>query len=101
MPDPSIETVEHEPSERRPYDSARPGINLELGYHPFVESEFEQGKGYCDQCGGGPDADIHQKPVDQMERIADSLAVIADALVAISNVMEQNRDEQLYGRPKD
>lgn len=50
------------------------------GYHEFVESEFAPGSGRCDKCGGGPVADIHQKPVDHMARVADALERIADYL---------------------
>jgi hypothetical protein len=55
----------------------RSAINPQVPYHKFVESEYEQGAGHCDVCGGGPDAEIHQKPVDQMARIADALDMIA------------------------
>jgi hypothetical protein len=53
-----------------------------IGYHPFVESEFAPGCGRCDTCGGGPLADVHQKPVDQMARVADALERIAAVLEA-------------------
>ena len=53
---------------------------LEIPYHSFVESEFPEGRGRCDTCGGGEGAEIHQKPVDQMARIADALERIADSL---------------------
>lgn len=55
----------------------RPPINPTLGYHPYQESEFPEGAGHCDACGGGPLAEIHQKPVDQLARIADALESIA------------------------
>ncbi len=79
---PPSESVEREPSERSiPLD--RPPINPDLPHHEFVESEFEEGAGRCDRCGGGPLAQIHQKPVDQMARIADALERIAEALEQI------------------
>jgi hypothetical protein len=58
----------------------RQPINNEMSYHPYVESEFPEGRGHCDQCGGGPDAALHVKPVDQMKRIADALELIGDLL---------------------
>jgi hypothetical protein len=69
---------------QRPYNPARQSILEDAQYHPFKESEFQQGKGYCDLCGGGPDASVHQKPVDQMARIADALERIANQLEAWS-----------------
>lgn len=51
----------------------RPPIDDAMGFHVFVESEFEKGAGRCDKCGGGPLAAIHQVPVDHMARIADAL----------------------------
>ena len=50
-----------------------------VGYHEFVESEFAPGSGRCDKCGGGPAADIHQKPLDHMARVADALEEIKGA----------------------
>jgi len=58
----------------------RPAINDGLPHHEFVPSEFAPGSGRCDTCGGGLLAPIHQKPVDQMARIADALERIADAM---------------------
>jgi hypothetical protein len=69
-----IDTPQRKPSERRPYNPSRPAIH-DTGYHPFKESEFAEGVGYCDHCGGGPDAEVHQKPIDQMERLATILEV--------------------------
>jgi hypothetical protein len=65
-----------EPSERLPAPPDRQPINDLVGYHEFVNSEFAEGAGQCDRCGGGPLASIHQKPIDhgeQLKRIADSL----------------------------
>lgn len=45
--------------------------------HEFRESEFPEGKGHCDLCGGGPDAKIHNH-VDPLERIAEALEAIRD-----------------------
>ena len=53
---------------------------LEMPYHKFRVSEFDPDCGRCDQCGGGELAPEHQKPVDQMARIADALERIADSL---------------------
>ena len=50
---------------------------LPMEPHFFVESEFPQGKGHCDLCGGGPLAAIHTH-VDPLERIAEALERIAD-----------------------
>jgi hypothetical protein len=54
-------------------DYSRPAVNDALAPHDFVASEFDPDCGRCDRCGGGPGAEIHQKPVDQMARIADAL----------------------------
>lgn len=62
----------------------REAINNEVGPHAFVPSEFSTGAGFCDRCGGGPGAEIHQKPVDQLARIADALERIANQLEAWS-----------------
>ena len=51
---------------------------LPMEPHFFVESEFPQGKGHCDLCGGGPLAAIHTH-VDPLERIAAALEEIAGA----------------------
>lgn len=87
--------VDHELSERPLPPSDRPAINDALGYHPYVESEFPEGAGHCDKCGGGPDAEIHQKPVDQaqqLERIADALERIADHLEGLDNPLRHALD---------
>ncbi len=72
------ETVEREV----PRD--RPPVDFTQAPHKFVESEFPAGKGRCDMCGGGPDAEIHQPRVDPgqvvMERIATALERIAARL---------------------
>lgn len=51
----------------------RAAVNDMAGPHAFVPSEFAPESGRCDICGGGSLAAIHQKPVDQMARIADAL----------------------------
>jgi hypothetical protein len=53
---------------------------LEMPYHKFKPSEFPGGEGRCDFCGGGEGAEVHQKPVDQMARIADALEGILEVL---------------------
>ena len=77
MPDLTLERGDSDTRVGRPYRADRPPIHLELGYHPFEESEFEQGKGYCGRCGGGPEAEIHHKLTDPMQRIALSLETLA------------------------
>ena len=72
MADPSIDL--------QPIPLDRPAVNQEAGYHEFVPSEFAPTSGRCDRCGGGELAGIHQKPVDQVARIAGALERIADAL---------------------
>ena len=57
----------------------RPAVNDMVGPHAFIPSEFAPESGRCDICGGGSLAEIHQKPVDQMARIADALERIAKA----------------------
>jgi hypothetical protein len=91
MPD---ATVEREPSERRPYNPSRPAIH-DTGYHKFKESEFAEGKGYCDHCGGGPDAEVHQKPIDQSEqlkRIADALERLVSTFDYARALFEKERE---------
>jgi hypothetical protein len=63
----------------RPYRANREPIHLELPPHEFVDSEFEQGKGYCDKCGGGPGAEIHHplKRIEPIVRIAEALERLA------------------------
>lgn len=58
----------------------RPPVNDAVAPHPFAESEFAPESGRCDRCGGGPGAEIHKAPVDQMARIADALERIADSM---------------------
>ena len=58
-------------------------INPAVGRHDFVPSEFSPQSGRCDTCGGTADAEIHQKPVDQVERIADALESIDVTLEVI------------------
>ncbi len=85
MPDPEL----LESSERIPSD--RPPINDLVGYHKFKESEYEEGAGRCDICGGGEDAEIHQKPIDhgeQLKRIADALEVLADGAAAVDRIAD-------------
>jgi hypothetical protein len=73
MPDPLIEGPESE----RVVPIDRPPIFAELGFHDYQESEYEQGAGHCDKCGGGPEAPIHHKArVDPLERIAAALETI-------------------------
>ena len=67
MPDPTL------------LQTDRPAIFIEGGPHDYVESEFAQGAGRCDKCGGGPDAAIHHW-VDPQERMAVALEEIAGAL---------------------
>jgi hypothetical protein len=66
--------------DRQTTSDDRPAINDGLPYHEFLPSEFAPESGRCDKCGGGPDAPIHQKPVDQVARIAEALERIADTL---------------------
>ena len=65
--------------------AARPPISDLMGPHPFVESEFEEGAGRCDKCGGGKLAEIHREPVDNVKRIADALEEIAGVLHLIED----------------
>jgi hypothetical protein len=67
--------------------NAHPAI-LEMPYHKFIPSEFAPESGRCDICGGGEGAEEHQKPVDQMARIADALERIADRLDDIADVAQ-------------
>ena len=90
MPDIELEAPEREHAARD-----RSPIHLEAGPHEYVESEFPEGKGRCDRCGGGPDAAIHQKPVDQMERIADALERIAFLMTQILNEARGEGDREL------
>jgi hypothetical protein len=69
--------------ERQRDSDDRAPVNDGLPHHEFVPSEFAPESGRCDTCGGGPDAPIHSKPVDQMARIADALERIAAHLEAI------------------
>lgn len=64
----------------RTFVANRPPINDSMGFHEYKESEFPEGAGHCDLCGGGPEAQIHKRPVDQMARIADALERIAAVL---------------------
>jgi hypothetical protein len=85
MPDATIDTPEREV---RDVPRDRPPVNNELPYHPFQQSEFPEGRGRCDSCGGGPDAPIHQKPIDsaeQLKRIADALESIATSLECLGD----------------
>ena len=70
----------------------RPPISDLMGPHAFVESEFEEGAGRCDKCGGGPDAEIHQEPVDNLKRIADALEEIAGALYRIEDRFHESTE---------
>lgn len=74
-----VESPEREHPERYAPAPDRPAIHPAVGPHQFVESEFPEGAGHCDVCGGGPLAEIHN-PVDQMARIAEALERVADAL---------------------
>ena len=75
--------LEAEPTEH--VDYSRPAVNDALPPHGFLPSEFDPDCGRCDRCGGGPGAEIHQAPVDQMARIADALEEIAGALHRIED----------------
>jgi hypothetical protein len=66
---------------------------LEMPYHEFIPSEFAPDSGRCDKCGGGEGAPEHQKPVDQMVRIADALERIAAHLESV-------RDQAEYALPR-
>lgn len=77
--------IEDGSRERQPTSDARPPVNDGLPNHNFEPSEFAPESGRCDKCGGGPLAPIHQKPVDQIERIADALMEIAGALHRIED----------------
>ena len=78
MPDLESEPAEH-------VDYSRPAVNDALPPHDFVPSEFDPACGRCDRCGGGPGAELHQRPVDQAARIADALERIADILSDMEN----------------
>ena len=67
----------------------RPAVNDMAGYHRFEPSEFAPQSGRCDRCGGGELAEIHQKPVDQMARIAGALEEIAGALHRIEDYFRE------------
>lgn len=82
MPDPEIER------EIPVIPADRPAVNEMAGYHPFVPSEFAPESGRCDICGGGALAQIHQKPVDQMARIADALEGIFNQLDRLNSNLE-------------
>jgi hypothetical protein len=75
-----LRATEDDRQERQPISGDRPPVNDGLPAHEFEPSEFAPESGRCDKCGGGPDAPIHQKPVDQQKRIADALERIADTL---------------------
>ena len=77
------ENREHRVGETR---ADHPAI-LEMPYHAFTPSEFAPESGRCDKCGGSEGAAEHQKPVDQMARIADALERIAGTLEEISMAM--------------
>ncbi len=84
MPDRTVDLPETErispPADRRPIlDTVAP--------HEYVESEFPEGKGHCDLCGGGPDAKIHHH-VDPMERIAAHLEQIRDDVQRGASALE-------------
>ena len=64
---------------------------LEMPYHKFIPSEFDHDCGRCDKCGGGEGAPEHQKPVDQMARIADALEQIAVDLNRIADFRAEER----------
>jgi hypothetical protein len=73
----------------REFVADRPPIHKDAGRHDFVESEFATGVGRCDTCGGGPLAQIHQRPVDQTERAAMALELCAVALERIADELER------------
>jgi hypothetical protein len=78
--------IEDGSQERQLPSDDRPAINDGLPHHKFEPSEFAPESGRCDKCGGGPDAPIHQKPVDQVARIADALERIAKSLELVLKV---------------
>jgi hypothetical protein len=82
MPEPTIER------EIPSIPADRPAVNDMVGPHAFIPSEFAPESGRCDICGGGSLAEIHQKPVDQVARIADALEGIQDALERIAQAYE-------------
>ena len=53
--------------------------NMKWG-EPFQFGYYDYQQGRCDRCGGGSLAKEHQKPVDQMARIADALERIANTM---------------------
>ena len=104
-----------------PEDDLTHAAILEMPYHKYVVSEFDPTCGRCDKCGGSEGADVHQKPVDQMARIADALDTlangvelgfpeimeslpvfgrIADALERIAAHLESVRDQAEYALPR-
>jgi hypothetical protein len=74
----------------------RPPILDTIGPHEYKESEFPEGKGHCDLCGGGPDAKIHNH-VDPLERIAEALERGAVHLEAIRDEAQQQTECMVRG----
>jgi hypothetical protein len=74
-----------EPSEVVRVPPERAPIFTDLPVHEFVPSEFAPESGRCDTCGGGPLAEIHQKRLDPQERIAAALERIADSLEILAD----------------
>lgn len=80
MPDSEIKVERASDLHRQPI--------MEMALHDFVESEFAPGSGRCDKCGGGPQAQVHQKPVDLalvQQRSAEALERIAAELGRIAS----------------
>jgi hypothetical protein len=77
MPDPAVREPFDPPADKRPI--------LETTPHDYIESEFPEGRGRCDVCGGGPEAKIHNH-VDPLERIAIALE---SNLAFLENVAER------------
>ncbi len=88
MPD---EKVDRPETERLSPPADRPPILDAVPPHEFRESEFPEGKGHCDLCGGGPDAKIHHH-VDPMERIAAHLEQIRDDVQRGATALEKIAD---------
>ena len=84
------DSIDTEPRESDGVWLNRPPTHDTIGYHPYVESEFAPGSGRCDKCAGGPDADIHKKPVEtaeQLERVASALEELETAHEATAGTL--------------
>ena len=87
MPDPAIREPFETPADKRPI--------LETTPHDYIESEFPEGKGRCDVCGGGPEAKIHHF-VDPMERIASALENLAAIGSVMLGMMQEESDRERH-----